>query len=360
MRNPTATSSIPTEASGPQRERDRRGGLFPAGGRFAVARAPYLRDGVGVRGYLGAFAVTLLPIVGGAVALFGLHVLALVALSYAVGLGFHLAFSRGLRQPRPNEGIFLTAVLFALVLPPNPPWGLVVLGAVFVALARELFGGLGRYPFHPALVGKALLVILFPTAMTRLWEPLSGGGAGFTQWAPTEMASQTPLMAALQGQEVALGTWLGGQAAGLLGGAPAGLLLLAGLWLAFTRAVDWRIPLGMVLTLAVGGGLLGMLYPETFGGGFLAHLLGGGFLLAAFWLAGDPVTSPMTPRGKWIFAVGTALLIVVLRGLTPWPEEAIVFAVLAMNALVPWLDRVAAPRPFGMEGHRGMGKGGNR
>jgi electron transport complex protein RnfD len=163
-------------------------------------------------------------------------------------------------------------------------------------------------------------------------------------------------MAALQGQEIPLGALLGGQP-GLLGGAFAGLLLLGGLWLWFTRAVDWRIPLGMILALWIGGGFLTMLYPEAFGESWLSHLLSGGFLLAAFWLAADPVTSPMTPRGKWLFAVAIALLIVVLRGLTPWPEEAIVFAVLMMNALVPWLDRITTPRAFGAPPSSQGGKG---
>lgn len=334
-----------TTPTAPQETRGKRIELLPAGGRFSVARAPYLRDGIGVRGYLGAFALALLPVVLGAIALYGLHVLAIIALAYAVGLLMHYGFSRLLRQPRTDEGILLTALLFALVLPPNPPWALVLLGAVFVFLAREAFGGLGRYPFQPALVGKALLVLLFPAAMTRFWEPL-GGGAGFARWVPTELAGQTPLTAALRGQEVPLGALLGGQP-GLLGGAFTGMLLLGGLWLWFSRAVDWRIPLGMILTVWIGGGFLTMIYPEAFGASGLIHLLSGGFLLAAFWLAADPVTSPMTPRGKWLFAVVTALLIVVLRGLAPWPEEAIVFAVLMMNALVPWLDRVTAPRAFG-------------
>lgn len=344
MSPPMTTSTAPQESAG------KRIDLLPAGGRFSVARAPYLRDGVGVRGYLGAFALALLPVVLGAVALFGLHVLGVIALSYAVGFLLHYGFTRLLRRPRPDEGILLTAMLFALLLPPNPPWGLVLLGALFAFLARELFGGLGRYLFQPALVGKALLVVLFPETMTRFWEPFAGG-AGFAQWAPPAEAAVglTPLGAALQGREVPLGGLLGGQA-GLLGGAFAGMLLLGGLWLGFTRAVDWRIPLGMILTLWIGGSLLGMFYPEVFGENWLVHLFTGGFLLAAFWLAADPVTSPMTPRGKWLFAVATALLIVVLRGLTPWPEEAIVFAVLLMNAFVPWIDRITVPRAFAGSG----------
>lgn len=336
-----------TMRTAPQGSAGKKIGLLPAGGRFSVTRAPYLRDGIGVRGYLGAFVLALLPAVGGAVALFGLHVLGVIALSYAVGFLMHYGFTRLLRRPRADEGILLTAMLFGLVLPPNPPWGLVLLGAVFAFLARELFGGLGRYPFQPALVGKALLVILFPAAMTRFWEPFAGG-MGFAQWAPPAeaAAAQTPLMSALQGQEVSLAALLGGQASGLLGGAFAGLLLVGGLWLWFTRAVDWRIPLGMILALWIGGSLLGMFYPAVFGESWLVHLFGGGFLLAAFWLAADPMTSPMTPRAKWIFAIAVALLILILRGLTPWPEEAIVFAVLMMNAFVPWLDRITVPRAF--------------
>jgi electron transport complex protein RnfD len=319
--------------------------LLGAGSRHAVRSAPYLRERVSAGRQVARYLIAALPVLLGTIAFFGLHVLVVLAVAWAAGGIVLLAFS-WLRGEPWMEGLLLTMVLYTLLLPPNPPLWLVALGAAVAMAIRELFGGIS--PFQPALVGKAILLLIAPTAMTARWiEPLLGG-AGFSQWASEAVASGTPLAAAQQGQlEVPLGQLFLGPVPGLLGAASAVLLALGGLWLLATRAADWRIPVGMIFTLWLGESLLEMLYPGAFRGGWLVHLLTGGFLLAAFWLAADPATSPMTPRGKWLFSLGAALLIIVLRGLSPYSEDAIVFGILAMNLLVPWLDRVTVPRSFG-------------
>lgn len=328
------------------------GGLLTAGGERAVWGAPYLRGRVSARSRAARSLLAALPALLAAIAFFGLHVLAVLAVAGAVGGVVLLALRRLRGEPGTGtgagmtEGLLLTTVLYTLLLPPNPPLWLVALGAAAALAIRELFGGIS--PFQPALVGKAILLLIAPAAMTARWaEPLLGG-AGFSQWAPAAASSGTPLTAALQGQlEASLGQLFLGPVPGLLGNASAALLALGGLWLLATRTADWRIPVGMILALWLGESLLEMVDPGAFRGGPLVHLLTGGFLLAAFWLAADPATSPMTPRGKWLFALGTALLILALRGLSPYPEDAIVFGVLTMNLLVPWLDRVTVPRSFG-------------
>ncbi len=319
--------------------------LIGAGSGRAVRSAPYLRDRVSARRQAARFLIAALPALLAAIAFFGLHVLAALAIAWIAGGVVLLVFSWLRGQPW-TEGLLLIIVLYTLLLPPNLPLWLVALGAAAAIAIRELFGGIS--PFHPALVGKAILILIAPAAMTGRWALPLTNGAGFSQWASEAAASGTPLLAAQQGQlELSFGQLFLGPAPGLLGAASAALLALGGLWLLATRAVDWRIPVGMVLALWLGESVLEMIYPGAFRGGWLAHLLTGGFLLAVFWLAADPATSPMTPRGKWLFALGAALLIIALRGLSPFPEDAIVFGILTMNLLVPWLDRVTVPRSFG-------------
>jgi Na+-translocating ferredoxin:NAD+ oxidoreductase RnfD subunit len=273
----------------------------------------------------------------------------------AVEVAFSLSLSLGvgLGQKRPltvTEGLIVIALLYSLLLPPGLSLWIVALGAAVAILSRELFGGLGRNVFHPALVGKATLLVLFPAVMTSRWaEPVWGGWGGCTKWAPPPEAATalTPLIAARQGElEATLGQlWLG-SVPGALGTTSGLLMLLAGALLLLTRAADWRISLGMIATVGLGEWLFEMLAPATFGGGWGVHLLSGSLLFTAFLIATDPVTSPMTRRGKWIYAIAIGLLVLILRGLTPDPE-GVTFSVLMANAFVPLIDRWTVPKSFG-------------
>ncbi len=318
-------------------------GLFGAGEGRPVGNAPYLRAATNVRRVFRTHIIAALPALLGAIYFFGWHVLLTLVIAGLAG-GLTLWAFSGLRRGVFFDGLVITALLLTLLLPPSFPLWLVALGAIVALGVRELFGGLGVSPFQPALVGYAILTLLFPGAFQ--WaEPVGS----WTSWAPSpeSFGALTPLVALQQGQEVSPVQlfWYG--APSPVGNAAGWLLLLGGLYLLVRRAIDWRIPLGMFITLWISQSLLTAVAPGTFPGSWLLHLLTGGFLLGMFWLAADPAASPMTPRGKWLFAIGAALLIVLLRGLIPHPEAAVAFGILAMNLLVPWLDKVTIPRSFG-------------
>ncbi len=322
--------------------------LLYGGSDLSASSAPYLRDGVSIQRYMLMPLLAVLPATAGAIYLFGWHVLAVFLVAVIAGGVVQLAFSFIRRRP-PTEGLLILALLYTLLLPPNLPLWIVALGAAAAMLSRELFGGLGYNVFHPALVGKAFLLVLFPVFMSQFSQPFWGGSGGFVEWAPPADVTTTitPLVAALQNQPTPpLGELFIGNAPGAMGATSGLLLLLAGGWLLLTRAIDWRISIVMLATIAIGQSLLEMFFPTVFRGGWLIHVLAGSTLLTAFFIATDPVTSPMTAWGKWIYAIAIGLLILILRALTPDPE-GVTFSVLLMNLFVPLIDRWTLPKSYG-------------
>ena len=315
------------------------------GSELSASSAPYLRDGVSIQRYMAMPLLAVLPATVGAIYFFGWHVLAVYLVALVAGGVVELAFSLGRQRPM-AEGLFVIALLYSLLLPPNLPLWTVALGAAVAILSREVFGGLGYNVFHPALVGKALLLVLFPALMSQWVQPFWGG---FPSWAPPVEATPavSPLAAALQNQATPpLWQLLIGNVPGALGTTSGLLMLLAGGWLLLTRAVEWRISIVMLVTMGIGQSLLQMFLPTTFRGDFLIHLLAGSTFFTAFLIATDSVTSPMTPGGKWIFGAMIGLLVLLLRALTPDPE-GVTFSVLLMNAFVPLIDKWTVPKSYG-------------
>jgi len=323
-------------------------GFLRGGGDPTATGAPYLRDGVNVSRYYGAFLLGASAAALGAIYFFGWQTVAVLGVALLAAAGVELLFAWGLKRPLITEEVWLIALIYGLLLPPNLSLGLVALGAVAAMLSRALFGGLGRYLFHPALVGKAFLIVLFPQAMNRWAEPFFGGWGGFLRWAPEAATSMTPLIEAHQqgGISVSLGKLFLGAVPGPLGATSGLLLLIVGLWLLMSRAVDWRISVVFLATVGVGEALLEMFAPTVFRGGWGVHLLSGGLLFTAFLVAPDPITSPMTLRGKWLYALFLGMLVLVLRGPASDPE-GVTFSVLVANAFVPLIDKWTVPRSFG-------------
>ncbi|MBU0604496.1 MAG: RnfABCDGE type electron transport complex subunit D [Gammaproteobacteria bacterium] len=260
----------------------------------------------------------------------------------------------------------LTGWLLALSLPPWAPWWLAVLGSAFaIVLAKQVFGGLGCNVFNPAMVGRTILLVSFPVQMTQWVSPLllsqgtdlaqaisiglSGAvpdaytSASLLGHVKTELGRGIGLADAMQGVLPA-GAWLGGRA-GSLGETSSLLILLGGGFLVLKRVIGLRIPLGFMAGLCLPAAIAHALAPDAFLPP-LAHLLSGGAMLGAFFIATDYVTSPSAPFGQWIFAVGAGLLTWLIRTWGGYPE-GVGFAVLLMNAATPLLDMWARPRIFG-------------
>jgi len=239
----------------------------------------------------------------------------------------------------------VTGAILAFSLPATAPWYVGVVGAfVAVGIGKAVFGGLGQNIFNPAMVGRAFVMICFPAAL--------GGAAGYVrQGTGLDVISQaTPLTAAREAltkgaeadldlRAMALGTENGS-----VGETGALACLLGGLYLCLRRTASWEIPLGVLLGAAGLGAVVRW-------GGLtnlnVAHqLAGGAVMFGAFFIATDPVTSPLAPKGKFVFGLCVGLLVVVMRTFGSYPE-GVMFSVLIMNSFVPLINRWIVPRPLG-------------
>ena len=227
-------------------------------------------------------------------------------------------------------------------------------GLVAIGIGKVMWGGLGHNNFNPAMVGRAFLLATFPTAMTT-WSPPNGGSLGiyssnlaipFLRGNYDAVAAATPLgLMKFQHQSTDLWNLLLGNTSGCLGETSDLLLILGGIYLLLRRAIEWRIPTGVILTATAFSGILWLVDPAKFSDPIFT-LGAGGLMLGAFYIATDPVTSPIAPWGAWIFAISVGMLIVLIRTFGGFPE-GVMYAVLLMNAFTPLIDRVTQPRLFG-------------
>jgi len=298
-----------------------------------------------------ALAVSVLVFHWFAVVQVGICVLACVATEAVCNRVREQAFSIG------DYSAAVTGVILGLSLPWGAPWFVGVLGSVIaIALGKVVFGGLGFNIFNPAMVGRAFVMLSFAKEL--------GASAYVVMHSNLEVLTQaTPLTIAKQfaadlaaGNVTAFGQtaqleraqefWplFIGQVNGSPGETSALALLVGGLYLCFRRAAAWEIPAGMLAAGFVCAGLAHWtdLTPFT----ALRHLISGSFLLGAFFIATDPVTSPVPRMGRFLFGVGVGVFTVLIRLFSGYPE-GVMFAVLLMNAAVPLLNRWTTPTPLG-------------
>ena len=259
----------------------------------------------------------------------------------------------------------LTGVLLALTLPPGMPLWMGFLGGVFaIGFGKLLFGGLGHNVFNPSLVGRAFLQACFPVAITT-WAAPHGLEHFFTVHqstlafpfaipVPDAVTTATPLAKMkFDAAPTAVRDLFIGTRAGSLGETSSMMILLGGAYLAYRRFLNWRIPVGMLAGAFIVGQMLHMTNPARYADG-LFHMLSGGMMLGAVFMATDPVTSPVTPLGAWIFAVLCGALVVVIRLFSGLPE-GVMYAILLMNGFTPLIDRWTQPRTYGTGKRRNHG-----
>lgn len=247
---------------------------------------------------------------------------------------------RGRRPTLGDGSAAVTGAILGLSLPASAPWYVGVIGAfVAMGIGKAVFGGLGNNLFNPAMVGRAFVMIAFPSAL--------GASAYVVPDAAVDgLTRATPLTALkMLGQGTPLLPLFLGTTNGSIGETSALACLLGGAYLCWRRTASWEIPAGALLGLSAGYLLLGGGHPSS--GWTLGHeIAGGAFLFGAFYIATDPVSSPLTPTGKWIFGAGFGLLVALIRKLSGYPE-GVMFSVLIMNAWVPLINRWTIPTPVG-------------
>ena len=313
--------------------------------RLHVAPGPHLTSrSLTTRRMMWEVLIGLAPVVGMALVVFRWYALLQISLCVAACLVAELVFSywRGRTAGLGDLSATVTGVILGLSLPWSAPWYVgVVASFVAMGLGKAVFGGLGQNIFNPAMVGRAFVMISFASVM--------GATAYVREGMDLEILSQaTPLSVAKEvaGAELP-GLWpmFLGNVNGSLGETSALACLVGGLYLCWRRSAAWEIPLSVILGAAVAAGVANLVNPDT-PLTVLHHLAGGSLVFGAFFIATDPVTSPLTLRGKVIFGAGIGVLVIVIRTLSNYPE-GVVFAVLLMNAVVPLINRWMVPKPFG-------------
>lgn len=321
--------------------------------RLVVTSSPHLKGRDSTARIMWTVVATLAPVVVASAWFFGPSALLVIAVATIGAVSTERALGKGgtLR----DGSAAITGLLLGLTLPAGIALWMAMLGGAFsIAFGKLIFGGLGFNAFNPALLGRAFLQAAFPTALTtwpRLglsWWTLRGDNFALPFMHPREMdaiTAATPLgVLKFEGRTTPLWDLMIGSTGGSLGETAGVLILICGAYLAWKRYLDWRIPVAIFATVAIMATLLHMTDPHHPTAAFM--LFSGGLMLGAVYMATDPVTAPVTKPGRWIFGIGIGVLVVVIRIWGGLPE-GVMYAILLMNALVPFINLATRPRVFG-------------
>jgi electron transport complex protein RnfD len=342
--------------------------------RLIISASPHVRDDVSVEKVMYGVVIALVPALVGSIYFYGMRAAFLTLLAVVACLLTEAVIQRmrGVPVTIRDGSALVTGILIAFNLPPGVPWWIPVVGSIFgIAIGKQVFGGLGYNPLNPALVGRAFLLASWPVHMTTTWLPPNGGTLSGTALRGIDAISQATPLAVLrkasdliadpsstthqlvQAREVL--TDLGsadtivnlfiGNVGGCIGETSVLLLLVGAAYLLYKHLIDWRVPGAYIVTVAVlawvFGGPSGLL-----SGNALFHVLSGGLILGAFFMATDMVTSPVSPKGMIIFGVGCGVLTTVIRLIGGYPE-GVSYSILLMNVATPLIDRHTRPKKFG-------------
>ncbi len=306
--------------------------------KFLVSPGPHLSGKISISQIMYLVIIALLFPVIGAIYYFGIYVIFIIITSILTAIITEFIAKKLRKREFVMDGsAIITGLLLALILPPQTPLFMVVLGSAFsIAIAKEAFGGLGHNIFNPALVGRTFLTVSFAGFMTRFVLPVESlTGDAITS--PTLLSESFEFVGTKADyyQHLFLGN-----VGGSLGETSVLLILIGGILLLAFRVINWRIPLFYIGTV--------YLFSFVLGADPVFHILAGGLMLGAFFMATDYVTGPLVNNGKIIFAVGCGLLTVVIRLYGGMPE-GVAFSILLMNAFTPLIDRYTIPKPLGYQ-----------
>ena len=325
--------------------------------KLLISPSPHIHSGDSIERNMYGVLIALIPAFICSVLFFGIGAIIVTLTSVVACLFFEYVIQKFIlkRQPTIWDGsALITGVLLAFNVPSNLPVWIIIIGAlVAIGIGKMSFGGLGCNIFNPALVGRVFLLISFPVQMTT-W-PLAEGFHGSYVDAATGATPLSLLKAAVKSGEsvntylmdegfVGYGSMLLGNMGGSLGEVAAFALLIGFAYMLIRKIITWHIPVTIFLTVFIFGGILNVCDPEQFVNP-LFHLLSGGLMLGAIFMATDYVTSPMSHKGMIIYGVGIGILTVLIRQFGAYPE-GMSFAILIMNAFTPLINRYCKPKRF--------------
>ena len=318
--------------------------------KLIVAPAPHVQTSQSTARIMRDVVIALMPALVVSTVVFGADVLRVTALSVAACVAFEYLIQKFLVRGAvtvTNWSAAVTGVLLAFNLPASIPWWIVVIGAfVAIAIAKMTFGGLGKNPFNPALVGRVFLLIAYPVQMTTFPMPVNGAFDALSGATPLAAVKHGAAADVLGVQELLLGNMPGSM------GEVAALALLCGfVYLLWRRVITWQIPVTVLATMALFAFVVALCSGESGAALWqlpLFQVLAGGAILGAVFMATDYSTSPMTVRGGVIFAVGIGAITMCIRLWGAYPE-GMSFAILIMNACVPLINKYVKPKRFGVK-----------
>jgi electron transport complex protein RnfD len=342
---------------------------------FPTGPAPHWPAPTSVQRVMRDVLVALVPGIALHVFFFGPAILMQIVLALVFALGVEAATLRARGRPsRPfldDLSAPVTAVLFALCIPPLSPWWVSLCGMVVaIGLAKHAYGGLGRNVFNPAMAGYAIVLVAFPLDMTRWLAPASlaavpvdfaaalhaifaGRLPPALGWDTIAQATPLDIVRTLASKDLMIGEIRSNPVFGDFGGKGwewiANAYALGGLYLLWRRVIHWHVPVAVIASVVVLSVPFWLAdadrHPFP-----LQHVFSGGLVLAAFFIATDPVTGCSTPHGRLVFGAGVGVLTLVIRRWGAYPD-GVAFAVLIMNCAAPLIDRYTRPRVFGHGRH---------
>jgi electron transport complex protein RnfD len=334
--------------------------------KLVISAAPHIKDDSNVSKIMWQVVLALIPALIGATYLFGARALWLTILGGVTAVVTEALIQKFImKQPVTisDGSALVTGILVSFNVSPAVPWWMPVVGSVFaIAIGKMPFGGLGNNPLNPALLGRAFLLASWPVHMTGEWlKPLWYKAEGFNFFSlsiPTSgtgwdtISTATPLGIIKEGSKSFpellsnydyLDMFLG-RIPGVIGETSVILLLIGAGYMLYKKIIGLRIPLSYILTVFILSEIIGVTQGNPMLGVF--HLLTGGLMLGAFFMATDMVTSPVTPAGRIWFGIGCGVLTVVIRFWGGYPE-GVSYSILLMNIATPLIDRYTRPKILG-------------
>ncbi len=324
--------------------------------KILVAPSPHIHSGDSIQKNMYRVVIAMIPALLFTFFYFGYSAIIVTLASVASCYLFEFLIQKYLLKTKvtiSDGSALITGLLLAFNVPSNLPIWIIMIGAlVAIGIGKLTFGGLGNNVFNPALVGRVFLLISFPVQMTTWPKPMRMATSYFdaeTGATPLAIIKEglkkgEALSHLTKGMPSNLDMFLG-QTGGSMGEIAGAALLVGLLYMLIRKVITWHIPISIMATVILFTGILHFVDPEHYASPFF-HLLSGGLLLGAIFMATDYVTSPMSHIGMIVFGVGIGIITVVIRIFGAYPE-GISFAILIMNAFVPLINTYLKPKRFG-------------
>jgi len=326
--------------------------------KLFISPSPHVYGDTSVKRLMFDVVIALLPALAFSIYFFGMGAIIVTLTAVVSCLAFEWLIQKFILKQEPSitdGSALVTGILLAFNIPTNLPIGIIIIGSlVAIGIAKMSFGGLGNNPFNPALVARVFMLISFPVQMTS-WPVPTGFSNTYTDaiTGPTclgvmkEGLGAGESVSAIMDKIPSHMQLFYGHMGGSMGEIAAVALLIGFVYLLIRKVITWHIPVSIISTITIFTGILWLVNPNE-NADPMFHLLTGGVLLGAIFMATDYVTSPMSVKGMWIFGIGIGVITVLIRVFGAYPE-GVSFAILIMNAFVPLINAYIKPKRFGEE-----------